>query len=158
MKLKDVQALLKDFEDSELTVLELETEEVKLKLAKIDPNLINYNNNNNTNNTNTKLEVTDKTEHTSQIIPNLAEPKLPRTAIRSPLVGTFYSAPSPESEPFVKVGQEIKVGQVIGIVEAMKIMNEIVSPYNGTLDELIAKNGDVVGYDDVILWLKETDE
>lgn len=159
MKLKDIQLLIKDFEDSELTVLEFETEEVKLKLAKIDPNLLTqYNNNNNNLNTNTQVEVTDKKEQATQVIPSFSEPKLPRTAIRSPLVGTFYTASSPKSDPFVKVGDNIKVGQVVGIVEAMKIMNEIVSPFEGVVDQITIKNGDVVGFDDVIVWLKETNE
>lgn len=157
MKLKELQALIKDFEDSELTLLELETEDVKLKLAKIDPNQIGHTNNSQlVEKLNTQLEITDKNEQTSQLIPNLTEPKLPRTAVRSPLVGTFYAAPSPEAEPFVKSGDRIKKGQIIGIVEAMKIMNEITSTHDGVVDEVTAVNGNVIGFDEVVMWLRDS--
>lgn len=66
--------------------------------------------------------------------------------VKSPLVGTFYSAPDPESEPFVKVGDTVSKGQVLGIVEAMKLMNEIESDYAGTVKQVLASNEEVVEY------------
>ena len=66
--------------------------------------------------------------------------------VKSPLVGTFYSAPDPESEPFVKVGDHVSKGQVLGIVEAMKLMNEIESEYEGVIQQVLVSNGDVIEY------------
>ncbi len=66
--------------------------------------------------------------------------------ITCPLVGTFYASPSPEAECFVKVGDRVKKGQVVGIVEAMKLMNEIESEYDGVIEEILVNNEDTVGY------------
>lgn len=67
--------------------------------------------------------------------------------VRSPMVGTLYLAPSPDEEPFVKVGQEILSSQTLAIVEAMKMMNEIISPAPGIVMEILAANGTQVEYD-----------
>ena len=64
----------------------------------------------------------------------------------SPLVGTFYSSSSPEAESFVKVGDTVKKGQVVAIVEAMKLMNEIESEVDGVIAEVLVKNGEMVDY------------
>lgn len=66
--------------------------------------------------------------------------------VKSPLVGTFYSSPDPDSEPFVKVGDHVSKGQVLGIVEAMKLMNEIESDYEGTVKQVLVSNEDVIEY------------
>ena len=67
--------------------------------------------------------------------------------VRSPMVGTFYIAPSPDEDPFVKVGQEVLTGQTLAIVEAMKMMNEITAPAPGIVTEVFAENGAQVEYD-----------
>lgn len=64
----------------------------------------------------------------------------------SPLVGTFYHSDSPESEPFVKVGDTVKKGQILGIIEAMKLMNEIECEYDGVVEAILVSNEDVVEY------------
>ena len=64
----------------------------------------------------------------------------------SPLVGTFYSSSSPEAEPFVKEGDTVKKGQILGIIEAMKLMNEIESEYDGVVEAILVNNEDVVEY------------
>ena len=64
----------------------------------------------------------------------------------SPLVGVFYAAPSEEAAPFVQVGDRVKKGQTLGIVEAMKLMNNIESEYDGTVTEILVKNGQNVEY------------
>jgi acetyl-CoA carboxylase biotin carboxyl carrier protein len=64
----------------------------------------------------------------------------------SPLVGIFYHASSPDSEPFVKVGDEVKKGQVLGIIEAMKLMNEIECECDGVVEAILVVNEDVVEY------------
>ena len=66
--------------------------------------------------------------------------------VKSPLVGTFYSAQSPDAEPFVKVGDTVSKGQVLGIVEAMKLMNEIESDYAGTVNQVLVSNEEVVEF------------
>ena len=66
--------------------------------------------------------------------------------VKSPLVGTFYAAPAEDAEPFVKVGDSIKEGQVLAIVEAMKLMNEIESDFAGTVTEILVENGQAVEY------------
>ena len=66
--------------------------------------------------------------------------------VEAPLVGTFYAGPSPEGEPFVKVGDQVKKGQVLGIIEAMKLMNEVESDYDGTVEAVLVKNEQMVEY------------
>ena len=67
--------------------------------------------------------------------------------VRSPTVGTFYVAPSPDEAPFVSVGKEVLSGQTLAIVEAMKMMNEVTSPVPGIVVEVLAANGTQVEYD-----------
>ena len=66
--------------------------------------------------------------------------------VKSPLVGTFYAAPSEDAEPFVKVGDTVKKGQTLAIVEAMKLMNEIESEFDGVVTEILVENEDNVEY------------
>lgn len=66
--------------------------------------------------------------------------------VTSPLVGTFYAAPSEDAKPFVKVGDTVSKGQTLAIVEAMKLMNEIESEYDGVVTEILVKNEEAVEY------------
>ena len=66
--------------------------------------------------------------------------------ITSPLVGTFYTASAPDKDPYVKVGDHVKKGQVLGIIEAMKLMNEIESDYDGVVEAILVNNEEVVEY------------
>ncbi len=66
--------------------------------------------------------------------------------ITSPLVGTFYAAPSPDAEPFIKVGDQVKKGQVLGIIEAMKLMNEIECERDGVIEKILIGNEEVVEF------------
>ena len=70
--------------------------------------------------------------------------------VKSPLVGTFYSSPSPDEPPFVLVGQQVKEGDTLCIIEAMKIMNEIKSPCDGKVIRIMAQPGDMVEYNQVL--------
>jgi len=74
--------------------------------------------------------------------------------IKSPLVGTFYSSPSPDSEPYVKTGDKISKGMVICIIEAMKTMNEIESESDGEIAEILVKSGSPVEYGQALFRLK----
>lgn len=73
----------------------------------------------------------------------------------SPLVGTFYAAPAEDAKPYVKVGDQVEKGQVLAIVEAMKLMNEIESDYSGTVVKILAENGMAVEYGQPLFEIKE---
>ena len=72
------------------------------------------------------------------------------TQVKSPLVGTFYSSPSPDEPPFVLVGQEVREGDTLCIIEAMKIMNEIKAPCSGKVVRIMAQPGDMVEYNQLL--------
>jgi len=74
--------------------------------------------------------------------------------VRSPLVGTFYAAPSPGADPFVRVGDEVEPGQTVGIVEAMKLMNPIVADEAGVVAEVLVGDAESVEYDQEIMRLR----
>lgn len=76
------------------------------------------------------------------------------TPITSPMVGTFYKSPSPDAEPFVSVGSTIKEGDVVCIVEAMKMMNEIESEVSGTVTEICVEDGQPVEFGQVLLYVE----
>jgi acetyl-CoA carboxylase biotin carboxyl carrier protein len=75
-----------------------------------------------------------------------AAPAVAAHQVRSPIVGTFYASPSPDAEPFVRVGDRVRQGQVLCIVEAMKLMNEIESDVAGTVTQVLVKNAQPVEY------------
>lgn len=143
MTIKEIQSIIKDFETSTLMTLELEMDGFKLRLSKNKENQVtvkeNYSNN----------EVKETSPQKPQ--PN-------HTMIKSPLVGTFYAASTPNGTPFVEVGQTVKKGQVVCIIEAMKIMNEITSPFNGVVKEIFVHNGEVVGFDHNLIRVGEVNE
>lgn len=74
--------------------------------------------------------------------------------VKSPIVGTFYSSPSPDKPPFVKTGDEVKKGDVIMIIESMKLMNEIQSEYDGVVEQILVSDGQAVEFDQPIMVIK----
>ena len=76
-----------------------------------------------------------------------AAPKLNGTVVRSPMVGTFYRASSPEAKPFADVGQSVKKGDILCIVEAMKMMNHIEAEASGVIESILVENGQPVEFD-----------
>jgi len=96
-----------------------------------------------------KIEIKEekKTQEKKKEKDNIAE-------IKTPIVGTFYRAPSPDSEPFVDIGSQIKKGDTLCIVEAMKSMNEIESEVDGVVKEILAENGKMVEYDQTLFKVK----
>ena len=78
------------------------------------------------------------------------------TEITSPMVGTFYRAAAPGEEPFVQVGNNVKVGQTICILEAMKLMNEIESEFNAEIVEILVENGTPVEFGQVLMRVKQS--
>ena len=147
MTLKEIEKIIKDFESSELTELELEYEDVKLKLSKNKPAVNNFVNPTNQNVSNTINQP--NTENVLEPVVNL-----PEEQIKSPLVGTFYRASNPEAKPYVNVGDTVKKGQVVCIVEAMKIMNEITATADGVIEQIHFEDGEAVGYNDVLFTVK----
>ena len=82
-------------------------------------------------------------------MPTTTEPGLPAgTVVRSPMVGTFYAASSPGAEAFVKVGQQVKIGDPLGVIEAMKMFNQIEAEVAGTVLAIAAENGQAVEFDE----------
>ncbi len=77
-----------------------------------------------------------------------------RNAITSPMVGAFYAAPAPGAKPFVKVGDVVSTGQVVCIVEAMKLMNEIESEVSGRITEICVEDGQSVEYGQVLMYVE----
>jgi acetyl-CoA carboxylase biotin carboxyl carrier protein len=148
MTIKEIQNIIKEFEKSTLMNLELETKDVKIKLSKQKQNEIIE-------------EKIDKNQHTKAL--KSADDKNKtnnedQTYIKSPLVGTFYMQSTPNAKPFVQVGQKVQKGQVVCIIEAMKIMNEITSPYTGVVKSIDVHNKDVIGYDQVLMTIGEVVE
>ena len=97
-------------------------------------------------NSDTEILTQDNSTTTPQDTPSANSESANHNQILSPMPGTFYAAPSPEAEPFVKAGDAVKKGQTLCIVEAMKIMNEIEAEGNGVISEILIKNGDPVEY------------
>ena len=73
------------------------------------------------------------------------------TPVEAPLVGIFYSAPAPEEPPFIEVGQQVKKGDTLFIIDAMLTMNEITAPCDGTVSRILVQNGDMVEYKQVLV-------
>ncbi len=76
------------------------------------------------------------------------------TAITSPMVGTFYAAPSPEADPFIEIGSTVNAGDVVCIIEAMKLMNEIKSEVSGKVVQICVKNGDPIEFGQVLMYVE----
>lgn len=75
--------------------------------------------------------------------------------VKAPLVGTFYRASSPDAAPFVAVGDRVKKGQTVCLIEAMKMMNEIAAPADGVVEEILAENGEIVAFDAPLIRIAE---
>lgn len=142
MDYKQVQSLIKDFEKSTLTVLELEFDGVTIKLSKQKESILSS--------SPTTLVSSQPSSPKPEFVP-ATDPTLNFDKIKSPLVGTFYAASTPGNPPFVQIGQRVKKGQVVCIIEAMKIMNEITSPFDGVVEKIEPKSGDAIGFDQVLM-------
>lgn len=131
--IEDIEKIIKIFEGAKITKLDLELADMKIKLEKapVEANIVYKN-----------LEE-QKPEAMEQVNSNT-------TFIKSPLVGTFYVAKSEKAEPFVKVGDKVKKGDTLCIVEAMKVLNEITSDRDGVIVNVLANNEDLVMFDQVL--------
>ncbi len=148
MKVEEIKELMKAMEESGLTSFDYNEGNMSLSLRRGEVFEV----------------VSGGTEHLKELSapkvkPETKEEKAPEEGkepapekeaegkvIFSPLVGTFYAAPSPDDEPYVSVGSVIKKGDVLGIIEAMKLMNEIESEYDGNIEAVLVENGQMVEY------------
>lgn len=133
MNFEEMLRLIDKVSDSALSSFEYETEELKLSIQCGEKAVLTAA---------PAVSEAESRETVSGKKEELPEGKL----VKSPLVGTFYAAPSQDAAPYVKVGDPVKKGQVLAIVEAMKLMNEIESDFDGTVAEIYVKNGESVEY------------
>ena len=137
LEVKDMIELMKAISENGLTTFELEQGETKL-VMKREKEIIT------TLHSADSMVYTKSAEEQRHVQPE--EKMLTGNIISCPLVGTFYTSPTPDADSFVKVGDRVKKGQVVGIVEAMKLMNEIESEYDGIVEEILVNNEDTVEY------------
>ena len=136
MDLEEIRELVMLLENTSLTELKVHTEDFKLTLRK------------GSRPKETASIPAPAIENQKPVgtPPAQITPDQDLVSINSPMVGTYYQAPSPDSEPFVKIGDVVSKGQTLCIVEAMKLMNDIKSEYDGTIVEIAAENGQPVEY------------
>ncbi len=147
MKLEEIKELVLLLEQSVLTELKVQTEDFKLTLRKgaaqpVPPT------------TQETASVESRPIAVQQVVVKTVDQEM--VSVNSPMVGTFYQAPSPDSEPFAKVGDTVSQGQILCIIEAMKLMNEIKSEYDGTVVEVAVENDQAVEYNQVLFWIKRS--
>ncbi|UCD18940.1 MAG: acetyl-CoA carboxylase biotin carboxyl carrier protein [candidate division WOR-3 bacterium] len=144
MKMKSIEKLVKILENSIVTKIEItDFWGRKIKISKMADNT-RAQEHQATPSTQMKKETSEKEETEST---NLA-------AIRSPIVGTFYRSPAPDAPHYVEVGDIVKPGQVVCIVEAMKLMNEIESDAAGRVVKILVKNEDPVEYNQELMLIE----
>lgn len=157
MEFENLVKLIETVSASELTGFQYEEKGMKIKLSK------------DVSGRTPVVSVTDAKEQSiqsaavlkTQEIQSISVTEAEKTStqpegklIRSPLVGTFYAAPAEDADAFVTVGDIVKKGQTLAIVEAMKLMNEIESEFDGVIEEVLAENGQPVEYNQPLFRLK----
>ena len=161
---EDLNRLIEKISTSDIQEFSLEGEDFKLEIKRnlfdqnqFTNNLVSNNSFDRQTNANQKpindnLSITNEPE-----MPQVAPPgRSDLTEITSPMVGTFYRAAAPGEEPFVEVGNNVKVGQTICILEAMKLMNEIESEFNAEIVEILVENGTPVEFGQVLMRVKQS--
>ena len=142
MNLKEIREMIALMNENDLTELDVEKEGLKVRIKKSPqgmgelhrPEPTGYQ---------TEIISSPKAQESRSHQPSTAPVKIP---IVSPMVGTFYHAPSPEAAPFMELGQVVEVGQVVCIIEAMKLMNEIKSEVKGRIIECAVENAEPVEF------------
>lgn len=139
MDYKQIQVIIKDFEKSSLANMELEFDNVKIKLSK----------------NNTNVQPITQVSMPKIETPIKEEKNKIGYEVKSPLVGTYYASNSPDAEPFVKVGKHVNKGDILCIIEAMKIMNEITAPVSGKIIAIDVANGEAIGFEQVLMLIDD---
>ena len=151
VNLKELKELIALMNEHQLVEIELEREGMKVRLRKGggEEGMVVE-----------RLPAARSAAASASLTGPVPVPDLPAkpsdTEIKSPMVGTFYRAPAPEAPPFVEVGQEIQVGQVLCILEAMKLMNEIKSEVKGRITQIGVENGQPVEFGQVLFLVEPT--
>jgi len=141
MDIKEVKELLQVFEQSGSSYLSIEMEGTKIKMKKPSETQV----------TQTVIASQASPSDAVQAAPSKEEVESAEEAgekVLAPLVGVFYAAPSPEEAAYVQVGDRVKKGQVLCLIEAMKMMSEITSPSDGLIKKIYVKNQDIVGFEE----------
>ena len=147
MEMEKMIELIDAVSKSDLTGFKYEEEGIKLHLSKKENTCyVTENMSAPVNAVTTSAAEITKAAEGDQISGTSAEETPVGNVVESPLVGTFYAAPAEDAESFVKVGDRVEKGQTLGIVEAMKLMNEIESDYSGTVAEILVNNQEGVEY------------
>ena len=161
---EDLNRLIEKISSSDIQEFLLEGEDFKLEIKR---NLFDQNQvvNNLVSNSSFEKQTIANQKSTNDNIPVVNQPeelqvappgRSDLTEITSPMVGTFYRAAAPGEEPFVEVGNNVKVGQTICILEAMKLMNEIESEFNAEIVEILVENGTPVEFGQVLMRVKQS--
>ncbi len=132
MNLDEIRALIELLKDTDISEIQIEKEGVRVKLRR-ERHIPSF-------------EVIERKTEQRRPEPPAEVEETGLVTITSPIVGTFYRAASPDAEPFVEVGSRVKKGQVLAIVEAMKLMNEIESDVDGVVVRILVENGQPVEY------------
>lgn len=142
MDIKYIKSVMKEFENSNVHKMVVKFDDKSISLEKETKQVVQ------------KIEQV-QTAQPQQQLPSTPATKMPveehLESINAPLVGTFYEAPSPKDRAFVKVGDYVKTGQTVCIIEAMKVMNEIKAPSAGIIKEILVKNEDMVEFDQPLM-------
>ena len=161
---EDLNRLIEKITSSDIQEFSLEGEDFKLEIKRnlfdqnqVTKNLVSNGTYESQTITNQKLINDNVSAANEPETPQVAPPgRSDLTEITSPMVGTFYRAAAPGEEPFVEVGNNVKVGQTICILEAMKLMNEIESEFNAEIVEILVENGTPVEFGQVLMRVKQS--
>jgi acetyl-CoA carboxylase biotin carboxyl carrier protein len=153
LDISDLKEILRILEAQDITEFELEQDGVKLRVCR---NSVGHAPPAGTAPVHLApaVAVSPSTVPADQAVPPPAEPAANGTLVKSPIVGTFYRAADPNSPPFVSVGDRVKVGQVLCIIEAMKLMNEIEAEVAGEVARVHPENGQPVQYGDPLFTVR----
>ena len=141
MKIEDVKALAEVLAQTDLSVLEYTEGDISIRLertAAYQPTAV-------------KVEPAIPAANAAEEMNEQQNDFNNMHELKAPMVGVFYAAPSPEAEPFVKVGDFVEKGQVVCILEAMKLMNDITAPVSGRIVDICAQNGVVMEYGQTLM-------
>jgi len=145
MDIRELKKLLDAFDKSSANILEFENEEFRIYLDKGSSTISQPQ----------PVQVPTPQEPIVQKIEAKPECEVEGELITSPMVGTFYQAPSPDSPPYVKVGDKVKKGQTLCIIEAMKIMNELEAEFDCEILEVLVEDGQPVEFDTPLFRVKK---
>jgi acetyl-CoA carboxylase biotin carboxyl carrier protein len=153
----EIKELMEYIENSSFVEFELEREGFKIKLVKRTPPATNGPAGPVTSGSPPILSASAALQPVSEAAPPRSAPDSPEAhLVKSPIVGTFYRSSGPGTRPFVEVGDRVKKGQVLCIVEAMKLMNEIESDSDGEVLEILVANGQPVEYGEPLFKIRTT--